>query len=131
MGQKKVMMVDDEEAFLEIMSSRIESWGYKVISATNGYEALELFNKDRPDAVIIDFKMPEMDGVQLLMKIRAIDADIPVIMFTARPKPETMEDAKTLNISAFVPKLSPFVDAHASLRSALNMVFKTKGEKDG
>ena len=128
MEKKKVMLVDDEVAFLEIMSSRIESWGYKVVTATNGHEALELFNKDKPDAMIVDFRMPDMDGVQLLMKIRAIDSKIPVIMFTAQPKPETMEDAETLNISAFVPKLSPFVDAHASLRSALNMVFKIKGE---
>lgn len=126
MSQKTILLVDDEEAFLEIMGSRIESWGYKVITAANGYEALELFNKSKPDAMVVDFKMPDMDGVQLLMKIRAKDAKIPVIMFTAKPRPETMEDAETLNISAFVPKLSPYVDTHTSLRSAINMVFKTK-----
>lgn len=127
MEGKKVLFVDDEVAFLEIMASRVESWGYNVIRASSGTEALKVFKVDKPDALIVDFKMPDMDGIQLLMKIRAIDEKIPVIMFTAQPKPETMEDAETLNISAFVPKLSPYVDTQASLRSALKMVFKIKG----
>jgi CheY-like chemotaxis protein len=127
MESKKVLMVDDEIAFLEIMASRVESWGYSVITATSGTEAIKLFKESKPDAMIMDFRMPDMDGIQLLMKIRAIDEKVPVIMFTAQPKPETMEDAETLNISAFVPKLSPYVDTQASLRSALKMALKLKG----
>ena len=125
---KKVLLVDDEIAFLEIMSSRIESWGYEVVTASSAAETLKIFSDEKPDVMVVDFKMPDMNGVQLLMKIRAIDEKIPVIMFTAQPKPETMADAETLNISAFVPKLSPYVDTQASLRSALKMVFKIKGD---
>lgn len=126
MEKKKVLLVDDEVEFLDIMSSRIESWGYEVATASGAVEALKLFEESKPDAMVVDFKMSEMNGVQLLMKIRAKDEKIPVIMFTAQPKPETMADAETLNISAFVPKLSPYVDTQASLRSALKMVFKIK-----
>ena len=124
---KKVLLVDDETDFLEIMSSRIESWGYKVIAASSAEEALKIFSEEKPDAMVLDFMMPDMNGVQLLMKIREIDKKIPVIMFTAQPKPEAMADAETLNISALVPKLSPYVNTQASLRSALKMVFKIKG----
>jgi len=127
MEGKKVLLVDDEAAFLEIMASRVKSWGYTVVRASSGTEALQVFSAEKPDALIVDFKMQDMDGIQLLMKIRAIDEKIPVIMFTTQPRPETMEDAETLNISAFVPKLSPYVDTQASLRSALKMVFKIKG----
>jgi len=68
--------------------------------------------------------MPDIDGISLLKKIRAIDKEIPAIMFTAHPDEEPMEDADKLNISAFIPKISPYTDTTAGLKTALDLVFK-------
>lgn len=123
---KKILLVDDEPEILEIIKSRINSWGYEVITAPNGKEAMELFGANKVDAVILDYLMPDIDGIGLLKKIRAINDKIPTIIFTAYPKGEAMEDAKKLNVTAFIPKMSPYTNTIENLKTALGMVFKKK-----
>lgn len=130
MRKKKILIVDDETGFLEIMTQRIESWGYKVITASNSKEAMDAFRNKKPDVIILDYLMPDIDGVQLLTKIRAIDMKIPVIMFTAKPEADTIEETAKLNVLAFIPKLSPYVDTQSNLKTTLNMALEKKGGKD-
>ena len=59
-----------------------------------------------------------------MKKIRGVDKKIPVIMFTAKPEVSAIKEAEGLDIVAFVPKASPFVNTHANLKSALNMAVK-------
>ena len=125
---KRILLVDDELDFLEIMGMRIEHWGYRPITASNGKEAMKALADEKPDAIILDCLMPDINGVDLLKKIRAIDKVIPVVMFTAKPEVKAMDDSKRLGISAFVPKLSPFVDTQASLKNALDMALRRKGD---
>ncbi len=126
MKKKKILFVDDETDFLAIMTQRIESWGYKVISASNGKEALDLFTDKKPDVIILDYLMPDINGIDLLKKIRAIDRNVPVLMFSAKADTDNVRDGIDLGIAAFIPKLSPFADTQANLRAALDMVFKQK-----
>ena len=119
-------MVDDESDFVEIMTQRIESWGYQVTSASNGKEALDLFTDKKPDVIILDYLMPDINGIDLLKKIRAIDRNVPVLMFSAKADTDNVRDGMDLGIAAFIPKLSPFADTQANLRAALDMVFKQK-----
>jgi len=121
---KKILLVDDEVDFLTIMGERIEAWGYDVITAKNALEALELFDKEKPDVIAIDYLMPEVNGIELLRKIREISKDIPAIILTAKPESEVIGDATKLNISAFIPKLSPYADVKSSLQTTLGMIFK-------
>lgn len=130
MNKKKILIVDDEIDFLEIMGQRIESWGYEAIPASNGKEAMDAFMCKKPDVIILDYLMPDINGIQLMTKIRAIDIKIPIIMFTIKPEPKTIEDARKLNIFAFIPKLSPYGDTQASLKAALGMAFKKRNNKD-
>ncbi len=111
-----------------IISQRIEMWEYEVVTATNATEALEVFRKSKPDVAILDYLMPDINGLQLLAKIREIDAKIPVIIFTASPEPDAMEKAEKLKIVAFVPKITPYADAQENLKAALDMAFKGKEE---
>jgi len=126
MKKNKILMVDDETDFVEIMTQRIESWGYQVISASNGKEALDLFTDKKPDVIILDYLMPDINGIDLLKKIRSIDRNVPVLMFSAKAETENVRDGMDLDIAAFIPKLSPFADTQANLRTALDMVFKQK-----
>ncbi|NQU18868.1 response regulator [bacterium] len=126
MKKNKILMVDDETDFVEIMTQRIESWGYQVISASNGKEALDLFTDKKPDVIILDYLMPDINGIDLLKKIRILDRNVPVLMFSAKAETENVRDGMDLGIAAFIPKLSPFADTQANLRTALDMVFKQK-----
>jgi DNA-binding NtrC family response regulator len=121
---KKILLVDDEIDFINIMKARITSWGYEVQMALNGKEAIEILKEKKPDVVILDYLMPDMDGVATLKEIRRIGKTIPVIMFTAHPDTNTIKGTEKLNVSAFIPKLSLYSDAHVSLKAALNMVEK-------
>ena len=131
MDRKKILLVDDEPDFLDVIGQRIESWGHEVILAQNAKEAMDAFKNESPDVIILDYIMPDIDGVELLKKIRAIDRKIPVIMFTAKPEFDAIKDTEKLNILAFVPKLSPFTDTRANLKSTLDMAFKKMESENG
>ena len=78
-----ILVVDDEEAIREVVSTMLESRGYQCTSVSNGRAAQESVKKQTPDLVLSDMIMPEMDGIKLLDWLRQFDPDIPVIMVTA------------------------------------------------
>ena len=83
MDTAHILVVDDEEAILEVVSTMLESRGYKCTALSNGRAAQEFVRRQTPDLVLIDMIMPEMDGIQLLDWFRGYDPEIPVIMVTA------------------------------------------------
>ena len=123
MSKVKVLLVDDELDFLEVLGVRVRAWGYDVLEASSGKEAIEAL-KNNPDIVILDYMMPEMDGVQTLREIRKISNKIPVVMFTANTDGSTMADTEKLGVYAFIPKLSFYQDAQATLKSVINTIAK-------
>lgn len=124
LADKKVLLIDDEKDILIIMGERISSWGYCLIAATNGKDAVDIILKSKPDIIVLDYHMPRMDGVQTLKKIREIDKEIPVIMFTAYPDEKSIEGTEGLGVSAYIPKFSMYSYASSSLKAALNMFLK-------
>lgn len=80
---EKVLVVDDEEAIREVVSTMLESKGYQCAVAHNGRMAQEQIKKETPDLILSDMIMPEMDGIKLLEWVRQYDPDVPVIMVTA------------------------------------------------
>jgi putative nucleotidyltransferase with HDIG domain len=77
-----ILVVDDEEAIREVVSTMLESRGYHCTTLSNGRSAQEFVRKQTPDLVLSDMIMPEMDGIQLLDWLRGYDPEIPVIMVT-------------------------------------------------
>ncbi|MDP3788988.1 MAG: response regulator [Candidatus Omnitrophota bacterium] len=104
MAKKKILVVDDEVNILEIARYRLVANNYDVITASNGREALEKVKKEKPDAVLLDVMMPEIDGLSVLKQIRNMDADLPVFMFTAFSNEERFKLANNLNVSGFILK---------------------------
>jgi two-component system KDP operon response regulator KdpE len=78
-----IMVVDDEPSIVRLVRAKLQADGYAVITAERGDEALELLDDQRPDLVVLDVMMPEMDGFETMRRIRAIH-DTPVILLTAR-----------------------------------------------
>ncbi len=122
MENTTILMVDDEADLLSVVGSRIKSWGYNLFEAADGKTALQLFENKKPDLIILDYMLPDMNGIEVLEKIRMVDKDIPVIMFTAYPSKETISGADKLGISAFIPKFSLYTDIQNSLKTALDVI---------
>ncbi len=80
---KKVMIVDDDDAFRQMMVESLNIHEFKTISVADGLEALNILKNESVDAVITDIKMPHMDGITLLKKIKEIHPEIPTIVITA------------------------------------------------
>jgi DNA-binding NtrC family response regulator len=79
----KILVIDDEESFRETIRLCLINDGWDLIMASNGEEGIFLFAKENPDVVITDLKMPKMDGLEVLSKLKLLKPNIPVIMLTA------------------------------------------------
>ncbi|MGL5081571.1 MAG: response regulator transcription factor RpaB [Microcoleaceae cyanobacterium] len=79
---RKILIADDESAIRRILSTRLAMVGYKVVVAADGLEALECFDKESPDLVVLDVMMPRLNGYGVCQKIRE-NSDVPIVMLTA------------------------------------------------
>ena len=98
-----IMVVDDEQAILSLLKRTLEPEGYGVVAADNGRSALALLEEHKPDLVILDIKMPGLDGFQVLDRIRQ-RSNVPVIMLTGMCEVETLRDALALGADDYVRK---------------------------
>jgi len=121
MSKLRVLLVDDEKDFLDVLGRRIESWGYEVICALGGKEALEVIDNKKADLVILDYMMPGMDGIKTLEEIRKTNGKIPVVMFTAHLEEKVIKGTERLRVSAFIPKLSAYSDSQGALKTTLDI----------
>lgn len=82
---KRILIVDDEEVMLKVVSFRMKSLGYEVLTAVNGKQGLEMIKQEKPDLVILDMRLPLMDGREVCQAVKSADAlkHIPVILLTA------------------------------------------------
>ena len=78
----KILIVDDDENNLLLTKLELRDECWHVITASDGQEAMELFDNENPDMIIVDIKMPGIDGLTLLKKMKAIKPEIPMAIFT-------------------------------------------------
>jgi len=109
----KVLVVDDEAAIRRIVSFRLQETGYNVLAATNGVEALETFNQNLPDLVIIDLMLPEMSGFELTEQIRK-KSFVPIIILSAANDEPSIVKGLELGADDFVKK--PFSPMELEIR---------------
>ncbi|MCT3039151.1 DNA-binding response regulator [Leuconostoc mesenteroides] len=79
----KVLVVDDEKPISDIIKFNLTKEGYDVVTAADGQEALDMYNDENPDLVLLDQMLPEVDGIEVLRQIRS-KSDVPVIIVTAK-----------------------------------------------
>ncbi|MCS7143626.1 MAG: response regulator [Archaeoglobaceae archaeon] len=78
---RSIMIVDDETAMREILKLMLK--GYRILEASNGKEAVEIYRRERPDIVLMDIMMPVMSGIDAIKEIRKIDPDAKIVAITA------------------------------------------------
>lgn len=121
-GNETVLLVDDEEAVLEMMHLMMERLGYQVISMLNSIKALETFQKAPKtfDLVITDQTMPKMTGMELIREIRLIRSDIPVILCTGFNEKITEDNTRHLGIGALIGKPVRVAECAEIIREVLD-----------
>jgi DNA-binding response OmpR family regulator len=106
MDQKKILVVDDERDIVKALMIRLQSNGYDVIAAFDGAQGLLMANKEIPDLVILDIRMPAGDGFSVVEKLRQSDRThrIPVIFLTGSPETNAEERAMGLGARFYIKK---------------------------
>ena len=96
---KKILVVDDDKDSLEITSKVLQNVGYDIINARNGEQAISQYEEQKPDLVLLDIRMPTMDGYEAFFKIKEVHPNAKVIFMTAYVVDEnTHARAKELNL---------------------------------
>lgn len=114
----KVMIVDDEKDFVEMLSLRLKEMDERVTAAYSGQECLEILEKDDIDVVILDIKMPGMDGIETLKEIKKRFPLIEVIMLTGHGSTETAVEGMKTGAYDYLLKPADFEDLMTKLEGA-------------
>ena len=100
----KLLVVDDESEICEFLKSFFEERNYNVVTANSGEQALDRLKSDKPQVVLLDIKMPGMDGVQTLREIKAKHPRVKVIMVTAIETRDKIEECLRLGADNYITK---------------------------
>jgi two-component system alkaline phosphatase synthesis response regulator PhoP len=103
---KTIMVVDDNPDIITIVKTILEGKGYSVSSASGGAELLNMLKGQKPDLIILDIMMPEMDGLEVLSRLKAMSetATIPVILLTAKVQYEDVLGGYKLGADYYITK---------------------------
>ena len=123
----RILVVDDEDSVLTVMQQYFATAGYRVEFAQHGGDALTLVQHDPPDLVLLDLMLPGMNGVEVLQRILALRATLPVIIVTARADATLAEQTRALGAFAYVTK--PFEFAY--LARIVHLALTRSGEGAG
>ena len=116
----RILLIDDDKEILDILSLVLEDEGFIVELAKNGHEALEKLSLFKPDLITLDIKMPEMDGIETLKRIREIETHLPIVMCSAYG--EYKQDLTTWASDAYVVKCADLTELKATIRSLLGLL---------
>ncbi len=101
---EKILVIDDEKATLAMFRLFLEAYGYSVFTAENGTEGLDIFVKEKPAIVITDIKMPGIDGLAVLQRIKDMDPKAGVIVITGHGDTDLAQQALDRNAVDFIHK---------------------------
>ncbi len=117
---KRILIVDDEESIRLLYKEELEEEGFAVDLAENGNEALEKFPAFKPDLVTLDVKMPVMDGIEALKRLREMDRQVPIILCTAYG--DYKQDLTTWASDAYIVKCADLTDLKSTIRRLLGLL---------
>ena len=118
---KTVLLVDDEQSMLKVLERRLLSWGHRTLSADNGLEALRLAKDQRPDLILLDIMMPEMDGLEVCRRLKASKetARIPIILVTVKATQLSAQERQTAGAFRIIGKPYEPTELEEAVRAAL------------
>jgi CheY-like chemotaxis protein len=128
----KVLVVDDEMHIRKFVTQLVLSLGEPtVLEAANGNEAVAIYERERPDLVLLDVNMPRVDGIETLRKLKLLDPDCVVVMLTSLVNRQTVEECLHLGAVAYLRKDNPPEDMTSRLRKIVDDWFEEKPAESG
>ncbi len=118
MNKLTLLCVEDDIEALEDITYLLKRYFYKVYAATNGEEALNIYNKYHPDIILLDINIPKLNGLEVASKIRELDEDTSIIFLTAHSERKKLLQAIDLHVSSYIIK--PF-----KIQELKDTIFKT------
>jgi DNA-binding response OmpR family regulator len=112
----KILIVDDDQNILRLYKEELEEEGYNVVTASNGQEALEQFDKELPDLVTLDILLPDIDGIKLLRQMKEKRPRMPIIMSTAY---DYRDDFAVWASEAYIVKSADLTELKATIKKLM------------
>ncbi|AKO94800.1 response regulator [Priestia filamentosa] len=94
--EERILIVDDQYGIRILLTEVLQKEGYKTLQASNGFEAIDIAKERTPDLVLLDMKIPGMDGIEILKRLKELDATVKVIIMTAYGELDMIQEAKDL-----------------------------------
>ncbi len=117
---ENILVVDDEQNIRFLYKEELEDEGYQVSVATNGEEALEMLAKKVPDLIILDIKMPGIDGIEVMRRIKDEKGNIPIILCSAYG--QYKQDFRTWASDAYVVKSADLTELKLTIKEIFNQL---------
>jgi DNA-binding NtrC family response regulator len=125
--KRKILIADDEPNMIWALKRALTKEGYEVLSVENGEEAVKTFEEQEPDLVILDLKMPKMDGMEALKAIKEINPKVPVMMITAHGTTKVAVEAMKIGALDYILKPFDIEELRMTIRKALE--YKTLNDE--
>jgi two-component system, response regulator, stage 0 sporulation protein F len=116
---EKILIVDDQFGIRILLNEVLNKEGYNTFQAANGVQALDIVTKHSPDLVLLDMKIPGMDGIEILKRMKQIDADIRVIIMTAYGELDMIQKARDLGAMTHFAKPFDIDDIRKAVKDYL------------
>lgn len=101
----KIMLVDDSRTIRNIQKNVLKQLGHEdIVEAEDGVQAMKIFNTDKPDLILVDWNMPNMDGITLVRKVRELDKVVPIIMCTTESEKSRVLEAIKAGVNNYIVK---------------------------
>lgn len=114
--KEKILIVDDQFGIRILLNEVFQKEGYQTFQAANGVQALEIVTNHQPDLVLLDMKIPGMDGIEILKRMKVIEPEIRVIIMTAYGELDMIQEAKDLGALTHFAKPFDIDDIRAAVR---------------
>jgi DNA-binding response OmpR family regulator len=100
----KILVIDDEPGIRDLLDTLLTRKGYHVVLADSGQKGLEIIRREQFDVLVLDLKMPGMDGLTVLQQVRSLKPKQPVIILTGAGTPESEQQVRELGVTEYVEK---------------------------
>jgi len=114
----KILLVDDEDQFRTTMAKRLSARGYEVIDLDNGEDSIKAVRHENPEVVVLDMKMPDMDGITTLRELKKIRPEVQIIMLTGHGSVETARLTGKHDVFAYMQKPAAIEDMVEQIEGA-------------
>jgi len=118
-GNTSILVVDDEQSVRRLLRTALAGHGYRILETGTGQAALEMLARDRPDVVLLDLGLPDLDGVEVIRRLRGSGSRVPIIVLSSRNGETEKVEALNLGADDYVTKPFGMAELVARIRAVL------------